>query len=232
VGSAPFRGNLRPQTVKRVSNEYSYTHTFTIQSAFKYDNPPDEVTKAIKILQERPQSKPRQVNEEKSLELIKRYTEEYTKQIVLLAPFINIVAKFVPSRRKRKLHIGLFGYSRNIGDLVLPRAIPFTAALYSMGIPPEILGLNALSEKDIEFLDEVYVYFERDLMDALVYYNPDIEFLPKALEDKIKELSLDFQQDEEHKKITDSIVDSIKKNKTEDLTQKILLAAERRKFLG
>ncbi len=39
VGSAPFRGNLRPQTVERVAKEYPSTHTLTVQSAFKYDNP-------------------------------------------------------------------------------------------------------------------------------------------------------------------------------------------------
>ncbi|MFA5253089.1 MAG: phosphoenolpyruvate carboxylase, partial [Methanoregula sp.] len=43
VGSAPFRGNLRPDTVDRVSAEYPSAHTFTIQSAFKYDYPLDAV---------------------------------------------------------------------------------------------------------------------------------------------------------------------------------------------
>ena len=50
IGSAPFRGNLRPQTVERISNEYPNAHTFTIQSSFKYDNPPEDVISAIKIL--------------------------------------------------------------------------------------------------------------------------------------------------------------------------------------
>ena len=34
----------------------------------------------------------------------------------------------VPRRRMRKLHIGLFGYSRSIGGISLPRAISFCAA--------------------------------------------------------------------------------------------------------
>jgi phosphoenolpyruvate carboxylase len=34
----------------------------------------------------------------------------------------------------------LFGYSRGVGEVSLPRAMKFTASLYSLGIPPEIIG--------------------------------------------------------------------------------------------
>jgi phosphoenolpyruvate carboxylase len=232
VGSAPFRGNLRPDNVERVSNEYPSVHTFTVQSAFKYDNPPDEVTKAIKVLRERKRSPPRRVNEEKCLELIGRYVEEYTKQIISLAPLINRVAKYVPKRRKRKLHIGLFGYSRSMGEIKLPRAITFTAALYSMGIPPEILGINTLTDKDFDYLRDIYVNFEEDLKDALQYYNPKSEFLPEEVTAKIKELGINYHTNEEHNEITTYISDSIKKIKSEDLSEQILIAANIRKFLG
>ncbi|MFX1393834.1 MAG: phosphoenolpyruvate carboxylase [Promethearchaeota archaeon] len=232
VGSAPFRGNLRPKTVERVSNEYPYTHTFTIQSAFKYDNPPHEILIAIKKLKERKTDKPRFINQQKSLEIINKYTEEYTKQIILLAPLINRISKFVPSRRKRKLHIGLFGYSRSVGDINLPRAITFTAALYSIGIPPEILGLNILSDKELEFIQESYINFEDDLRDALKYYNSDLDFLPIELKERLKQLNFDYQKDDKHNDITESIMDSIKKNRLEDLTEKILMAANLRRFLG
>lgn len=232
VGSAPFRGNLRPDTVDRVSNEYPSVHTFSIQSAFKYDNPPDEVTKAIKVLRGQKRSPPRKVNEEKCLDLIDRYVEEYTKQIVTLAPLINSVAKYVPKRRKRKLHIGLFGYSRKMGEIKLPRAITFTAALYSIGIPPEVLGLNAITDKDYEYLKEVYVNFEEDLKDALQYYNPDCDFIPNEVHAKVKELDIDYKLNEEHNEITNTIQKSIEKIKSEDLSEKVLMAANIRKFLG
>ncbi len=101
VGSAPFRGNLKPQTVERVAKAYPSVHTFTIQSVFKYDNPPDEVRAAIQKLHERETGPPQAVDEERCLEIIKKYCQAYQEQIAHLAPVINKVARSVPSRRRR-----------------------------------------------------------------------------------------------------------------------------------
>ncbi len=230
VGSAPFRGNLRPRTVERVAEEYPSTHTFTIQSAFKYNNPSEEAKEAIKKLRGRQVGLPHNVDKDKCLHIIKKYSEEYQKQIAVLAPTINKIAKHVPSRRKRNLHIGLFGYSRKMGEIVLPRAITFTCALYSIGLPPEILGLNALDKDDLRFIREVYVNFEYDLRDALRYFNRT-PFLPEGLEASVRNI-LDFETDEEHQEITDNIVDALRDNKTENLGELVLRAGNLRKFLG
>ena len=230
VGSAPFRGNLRPQTAERVAEEYRSANTFTIQSSFKYDNAPEEVEIAIRKLRDRKISLPQKVDEERCLKIIKKYTQEYKKQVLSLAPVINSIARYVPSRRKRKLHIGLFGYSREVEGIALPRAISFTASLYSIGMPPEILGLNALEKEDIEFIKKVYVHFEDDLKDSLKFFNPDNIFLPKEL--KSTELPVDFYPDEEHKKITNHISTALRQNKTEHLGEDVLRAANLRKFLG
>jgi phosphoenolpyruvate carboxylase len=119
-----------------------------------------------------------------------------------------------------------------MGDIKLPRAITFTAALYSMGIPPEILGINALTDKDFDYLRDVYVNFEEDLKDALQYYNPKSEFLPEEVPAQIKELGINYHSNEEHNEITTYISDSVKKIKSEDLSEQILMAANIRKFLG
>ena len=232
VGSAPFRGNLKPSTIQRVVEEYPSTHTFTIQSAFKYDHPPEEVREAIQTLRERETGPAQTVNEERCLEIIERYSQEYRRQIMALTPIINEVARHIPSRRKRKLHIGLFGYSRDVEGVNLPRAITFTAALYSIGLPPEILGLNALSSEDMEFVKDVYVHFEEDLKDALTYLNPDTRWLPPSVEAKLKEMPLDFQIDDQHKGITDCFNTLISQNRTEDREELVLRAASLRRFLG
>ena len=80
---------------------------------------------------------------------------------------------FVPARRRRKLHVGLFGYARTMHGVALPRAIGFTASLYSVGLPPEVLGLDALTEQDLEFVRGAYLNFDADLRDAVRYLNPD-----------------------------------------------------------
>ncbi len=232
VGSVPFRGNLNPHTVERVTKEYPSVHTFTIQSAFKYDNPPDEVREAIKRLQERECGPPQEVAEERCLEMVGKYSQEYQRQIETLAPLINEVAKYVPRRRKRKLHIGLFGYARSMRGITLPRVIAFTAALYSVGLPPEVLGLNALDRDDIQFIKQVYVNFEDDLRDSLRYLNPDTGFLPKELEARVRDFPARFEVDEEHKEITDYIACSLKEDRTEDMGEYALRAAALRRFLG
>jgi len=234
VGAAPFRGNLRPPMVERVLREYPSVHTFTIQSAFKYDYPPEEVRVAIEKLKRREAAAPQEVDEERALELIRRYAAEYQKQVTALASLINSVAKYVPSRRKRKLHIGLFGYPRNFGEVKLPRAIGFTASLYSIGLPPELMGLDALTPEDRDFLKEVYVNFEVDLREALRYFNPrSLSLLRNRFAPSFSHLGLEPDGvDEEHQEITDYIIEKLREGENESIAEPLLRAAYRRRFLG
>ncbi|EKF84946.1 phosphoenolpyruvate carboxylase [Methanobacterium formicicum DSM 3637] len=230
VGSAPFRGNLKPQNIENLTTEYPSVHTFTIQSSFKYDHPTSEVIKGIEKLKSIKTSRPHEVDPEKFLEIIDKYGQEFQKQILELAPPINSIAKHTPNRRKRKLHIGLFGYSRNIDGISLPRAISFTCALYSLGLPPEVLALNALDGDDFAFLDEYYLNFRNDLKDALQYLNLDSPFLPEPIKERLK--SMDYVTNEEHKEITDQIIDLFRKDNVDAVPELILRAANLRKFVG
>ncbi len=232
VGSAPFRGNLTPRTTDRVLKEYPSNHTFTVQSAFKYDNPSDEVRKAIKVIEGHTTGEPHEIDLQKTVAIIEKYTSGYQKQIMGLTKVINTVSKQIPRRRKRKLHIGLFGYSRQLNGERLPRAITFTASLYSLGVPPEILGLDALSLDELEYLKDYYVNMEEDLRDALKFYNMDSPYVPRSLKRRVKELALDVEIDEVHKTQTDYIVESLVKNNDENIHDYVLMAANRRQFLG
>lgn len=230
VGSAPFRGNLKPKNVDHLAREYPSAHTFTIQSSFKYDHPPHEVMNGIEKLKSRKTSKPHDVDEEGFIKLINKYSQEYEKQILSLAPTINKIAKYTPSRRKRKLHVGLFGYSRNVGGVSLPRAISFTCALYSLGLPPEILGLNALNDADFSFIDKYYLNFYNDLKDALRYLNEDSPFLPEGIKNKLD--FIDYEIDKKHEKITTQLIDLIRKNNMNNASDLILSSAYLRRFIG
>ncbi|MEM0122845.1 MAG: phosphoenolpyruvate carboxylase, partial [Saccharolobus sp.] len=103
-------------------------------------------------------------------------------------------------RRARKLHIGLFGYSRSSGKVTLPRAISFVGSLYSIGIPPEIIGLSALNElneEEWDVLKENYIYFKHDLERASKFFNWDSLELIKTIwnidEEIIKRIKEDLE---------------------------------------
>ncbi len=239
VGTVPFRGNFRPDNVRNLCFEFPDVQTFTVQSAFKYDFPVQEVISAIQKLKQTPRLHGWVVDEEKCLKIIDKVSMAYAKQVEALAPLINKVARYVPKRRRRKLHIGLFGYSRKLGGIILPRAIGFCAACYSLGLPPEILGFHALDDKDIVFLKDVYVDFEQSMGNALKFFNEKVlDILPKDTSKSVKtaweklcEL-FSFEIDLEHKQITSHIINDLKFEHYEIISSLVTEAAHIRNFLG
>ena len=234
-GSAPFRGNFKPTNIKNCIQGYPSVYTYTLQSAFKYDYSINDVNKAVEFLNESKPGKPVQVDDKRLLSIIDKLMSEYRKQVKLLVDHINNVSPYIPSRRKRKLHIGLYGYSRNIGDLKLPRAITFCAALYSYGLPPEIIGLNALEGKDIDYIKDIYANFENDLRDSLKYLNEEnLHIFPHEIVEKIGTIRkmVDYEVDSKHKKVTSIILEDLKKKDFRLLTENITRAGFIRGFLG
>jgi phosphoenolpyruvate carboxylase len=237
VGSAPFRGNFKPTNVTEMLRGYQSCQTFTIQSAFKYDWSFEVVTPAIKEINDASRGDPTEVDEVKSNSLIDKAVKAYQEQIPEISYWVNRIAPFLPQRRLRKLHVGLFGYARNSGGIHLPRAIPFCASLYSIGLPPELLGLYILDKDDLQTVREVYPspMFEEDLRDALAFYNPRIlSLLSLEMRGKIeKALTLvDFNVDETHQEITSQIISCLGNNDTSRLPELIIAAAYVRRFLG
>ena len=180
AGSLPFRGGLAPTRVKEFIREYPGMKTAYIQSAFRYDYPLSQVKSAIKKLNTELARHAPEIYTQKQLKeitAIARIAEKpYQDTIERIAPAINQIAHEVPSRRARKLHIGLFGYSRMTGKVKLPRAIPFTAALYSLGVPPELIGtgraLKAIQDAKLA-LEDYYRNFRLDVLQAGKYLCKD-----------------------------------------------------------
>lgn len=182
TGSLPFRGGLSPDTADSITDEYAGVRTFIIQSAFRYDFPKEKVKQAIDLLNRKvPHTKIRHIPSkysEKIIAALPYFEGPYRKSIEHIAPLINKISDQVARRRERVQHIGLFGYSRGVGKVTLPRAIPFTASLYSIGIPPELIGtgrgIKAAREHGLwEDIVSCYPQLKKDLDAAGRYLNKD-----------------------------------------------------------
>jgi phosphoenolpyruvate carboxylase len=255
IGTAmlPFRGGLRPDDIESFVNEYEGVQTVLIQSGFRYDFPIDVVKKGIQqLITLLPKYKARTVTSEEEKVLIKiipGFENAYRQVIEEIAPVINTLAGQLPKRRERVQHIGLFGYSRGMGKVTLPRAIGFTAALYSIGVPPELIGtgrgLKGLSKEEIKILKKTYLNFEKDILSAGHYLNKEnLKRLSKKykafkfVEEDVEKLEEFFGEtftpktleEKEHHLLTTRILDGLEKE--EKLTDTIVRAALLRKSLG
>ena len=182
IGSAclPFRGGLTPYSVKQFCDEYKGVRTALLQSAFRYDYPTPDVVKAVELLDQLLPKGTAQIvskpTEKQLREVIGMFERPYCATIEGIAPLISEVATHLPKRRERVQHIGLFGYSRGVGGVRLPRAIGFTGALYSLGVPPELIGTGrglglARKEGKLEIIERHYIHLKDDLRRAGRFFN-------------------------------------------------------------
>lgn len=237
VGAVPFRGNFRPERITQFLSEFPSVQTFTIQSSFKYDNNADDVRTAVSAIHAHTRGKPTPIDEPRAIELLDRLTLSYQERVNKIAHLVNTVSAFVPQRRDRRLHIGLFGYSRNAGDgqngVRLPRTITFCAALYSLGVPPELIALETLREDDLSFLKEVIPHLEDNLADALTFANEtNVERVlgPEAVRAMHR---FTRNVDQEHKSLTSLIYDEVRQGSDPVQTRQLVTwAAQARRFLG
>lgn len=232
TGSAPFRGGLSPLTAERVGMEYPSVVTFSIQSAFKFDYPPDQVQAACEHLKARRIGLPAPVDEGRALEIIERYSAVYRRQVVALAPQINRISRHVPPRRARKLHIGLFGYARGLEGVSLPRAISFTCALYSLGLPPELIAFEALSDADLAFVYGNYPSFQSKVSEALRYTDLEGPLMTDSLRRALARAGFDNSPHAGHLEVVRRIRQALENNETGQVSDLLLRAALLRRFLG
>ena len=239
IGSAslPFRGGLTPYTVNQFANEYRGIRTALIQSAFRYDFPLEDVKQGIAqlndILPKYEAVDIEESREKKIKEVIVHFENPYRASIEELAPLVNDIAKLLPRRRERVQHIGLFGYSRGMGAVRLPRAIGFCAAMYSMGIPPELVGTGrglheAKKTGSLPIVEEFYKNFKENMRQAGRFlHKKSLNELAKAIpacrdiqkdvlyiEEYLgEELGPKTSDEIEHGKLTEEVLAALPKNK-------------------
>lgn len=255
-GCLPFRGGINPQNIDAVIEELKGVSTVTVQSAFRYDYDLTEVKAGIKKLNANlPKNLKKYTKISKGeAEVIKsfnRHVATYYQPIIEdIADSINLIASKLPSHRERVQHIGLFGYSRGMGKVKLPRAINFTGSLYSLGVPPELIGtgraLKYAKEMGIlPLIEKLCPYLREDLAHAGHYLNREnLEALSKEKKSwkliyqdiELIEDILNIKIGQEkpyhiiHRNFTSNIFNKLKLGI--DFSEDILRAAEIRKSLG
>ncbi len=243
-GTLPFRGGLTPETIEAFMKEFAGVKTLVIQSAFRYDYPVKLVKKAIKKisktigkLETQPLSK--NILEEIKL-LIPWFETPYQQAIEKIAPLIAKISPYIPQRRERVQHIGLFGYSREVGKVKLPRAIGFTASCYSLGIPPELIGTGQGLKKaklmgKLALLEFLYLELRSSLLQAGRYFRKEslkelgLEWLEediKGVEEYLGEkLGPKTKEEKKHARIVSKIIEKLNKgqNPQKEITQAAIL---------
>jgi phosphoenolpyruvate carboxylase len=253
-GSLPFRGGLTPNNVSKFVAEYSGIKTVMIQSAFRYDFPKDQVVAAIRELNELlPQNDADVLDdatEQDLLRIMQIFKKHYQNSIATVAELVSRIAPSVPKRRERVQHVGLFGYSRGVGGVSLPRAIKYTASMYSVGLPPELIGTGrGLQEiKELGLLDNLrryYLNFQDDYqrlggflnkanLAKLAEQNTAWEQVQADVEELENVLGFDLRprtdEEIEHQEISTQVLEKLEKG--EDISNLITQGGILRKSLG
>ena len=114
----------------------------------------------------------------------------------------------------------------------MPRAIGFAASMYSIGAPPELLGLDVLNSEDLSFIRSVYPSFDEDMASSISFMNEDqvIELLGEETAKIAYELGNGV--DRIHQGLTTAIWAGVKNKSSVNITDYIEEAAQLRRFLG
>lgn len=179
VGCLPFRGHLTPDNAPNVIKEYSGVRTVTVQSGLRYDHPKEKVRETVALLKrELPKSEPLKLSGrevEAMRKIAGKLERPYAEELREAARVIVLVSDMIPSQRDRLPPIGPLAYGRReIAELTFPRVIKVTAAFYTIGLPPEFLGLSGLKElepSERELLLELYPSLPGDLLYAAKFLN-------------------------------------------------------------
>jgi len=224
-GTLPFRGNFTLENLDNTLAEYAGTMTYTVQSAMRYDHGSTRTINLAKLIKAKiKKQKPLNYSQDERLQIfnwIGIFSKAYLRAFKDIIKPVALISDLAPKQRDRLARKSEVGYARDIPhpeqliDFItdkqvakelsnlklksyeLPRAISYTAALYSIGVPPEIIGTGRglmelkkrYGQKAIDTLLKVYPSLGVDLATAGRYYYLEnaADFLPSKVIKKIKD---------------------------------------------
>lgn len=229
-GVLPFRGHVSLENLEVLAREFAGIRTLTVQSGLRYDCGSEAARQfAIRARQALENTSPLAYDEAERDELIALigiFTRYYLESFTDLLPVVVPLSELMPRQRDRLARKSAVGYARAAADPAklaseindteisgaiaaikplksasLPRAISFTGALYTIGLPPEFIGTGrGLAEvsrrygsEGVERLLEFYPSLKSDLSEAARFAN--FETAAPYLSDALKaQIATDFSE--------------------------------------
>lgn len=170
AGALPFRGHVTLDNLDHLLREFPGLYTVILQSGLRYDHGPGaarDVAAALKV--RLPTPKPTYTSEQLAgmRRAAGVFAKHFLETAALITDVVCKLSDLIPPQRDRLTRISPVGYARDVArpealaalvgddDLAaelralqaavphradLPRTITYTAAMYSAGLPPELLG--------------------------------------------------------------------------------------------
>lgn len=223
-GSLPFRGHICLENASNFLEEYRGTRTYTIQSGMRYDHGAEKTIELNEKIRASPTREAPGFSSEdrnKIVTSIMIFAKNYLQEVSEIADRVQAIAQFVPDQRERILGSEEVAYYRELRDIQslvsyfhdknlaqvveqldmdkfkkLPRVIKFTAALYTCGLPPELIGTGSALKEIREtqgqewlntLLNEVNPSLLSDIEKATKYYGKDF-LITKRISESIENL--------------------------------------------
>jgi phosphoenolpyruvate carboxylase len=213
-GCLPFRGHVTLENIEKVLVEYRGMRTYTIQSAMRYDHGQEKTRRLVEKIHSGIGGKDFLEFGKEDRDLIVKsiviFAKNYLEELLEIADRVIEVATLVPNQRERLLEstdVAYYQAIRNIDEflpfcsdpetrnqvsrldhkklLSLPRSIRFTAALYTVGLPPELLGMGSALKEIGEKLGQAWL--DRLLDEVFPSLRGDLIFASRFLRDDLAE---------------------------------------------